>query len=138
MSILHPLWLALPGPDTREWWRRGLLGLLFPLHWPFSLFFPEFPGQGPLLWEELKARFSSWLLPMKPVEPVEARTDVDLHTRVGTIWSPDQVNWGIVRIPRIPVSPGCCTFFSLFSLWMLQRLVPVDVMKPRTGKREGK
>ena len=85
MSALHPLWLVPPGLETREQWRRGLLGLL-PLHWPFLLFFPEFPGQGPLLWDELKARFSSWLLPMKPVK---ARADVDPHTGVGTIRSPD-------------------------------------------------
>ena len=85
MSALHPLWLVPPGPETREQWRRGLLGLL-PLHWPFLLFFPEFPGWGPLLWDELKARFSSWLLPMKPVK---ARADVDPHTGVGTIRSPD-------------------------------------------------
>ena len=85
MSALHPLWLVPPGPETREQWRRGLLGLL-PLHWPFLLCFSEFPGQGPLLWDELKARFSSWLLPMKPVK---ARADVDLHTGVGTIRSPD-------------------------------------------------
>ena len=89
MSALHPLWLAPPRPETRERWRRGLLGLLFLLCWPFPLFFPEFPGQGPVLWEELKAWFSSWLLPMKPVEPVEARADVDPHTGVGTIRSPD-------------------------------------------------
>ena len=88
MSALHPLWLGPPGPETGEWWRRGLLDLL-PLCWPFLLFFPEFPGQGPLLWDELKARFSSWLLLMKPVEPVEARADVDLHMGVGTIQSPD-------------------------------------------------
>ena len=72
MSALHPLWLVPPGPETREQWRRGLLGL-FLLHWPFFLFFSEFPGQGPLFWEELKAWFSFWLFPMKPVEPVEAR-----------------------------------------------------------------
>ena len=89
MSALHPVWLAPPGPEIREQWKRGLLGLLFPLRWPFPLFFPEFPGKGSLLWEELKARFSSWLLLMKPVEPVEARADVDLHTGVGTIQSPD-------------------------------------------------
>ena len=87
MSALHPLWLALPGPETREWWRRGLLGLLL-LRWPFPLFFPEFPGQGPPLWEQLKVQFPSGLLPMKPVEPVEARADVDPHMGVGTIWSP--------------------------------------------------
>ena len=88
MSTLYPLWLAPPGPEMRERWRRGLLGLL-PLRWPFLLFFPEFPGRGPLLWDELKARFSSWLLLMKPVEPVEARADVDPHTGVGTIQSQD-------------------------------------------------
>ena len=89
MSVLHPLWLAPPGPEMHEWWRRGLLGLLLPLRWPFPLFFPEFPGWGPLLWEELKAQFSSPLLPMKPVEPVEARVDVDPHMGVETIRSPD-------------------------------------------------
>ena len=51
--------------------------------------FPEFPRRGPFFWEELKAWFSFWLLPMKPVEPVEARADVDPHTGVGTIQSPD-------------------------------------------------
>ena len=85
MSALHPLWLVPPGPEMRERWRRGLLGVL-PLCWPFLLFFPEFPGRDPLLWDELKARFSSWLLPMKPVK---ARADVDPHTGVGTIQSPD-------------------------------------------------
>ena len=88
MSALHPLWLVPPGPEMHEQWRRGLLGL-FPLCWPFLLFFPKFPGWGPLLWDELKARFSSWLLPMKPVEPVEARADVDPYTGVETIQSPD-------------------------------------------------
>ena len=82
MSALHPLWLAPARPEMHERWRRRLLGLL-PLNWPFLLFFPEFPGRGPLLWDELKARFSSWLLPMKPVEPVEARADVDPHTGGG-------------------------------------------------------
>ena len=85
MSALHPLWQVPPGPETREQWRRGLPGLL-PLHWPFLLLFPEFSGRGPLLWDELRARFSSWLLPMKPVK---ARADVDPHTGVGTIRSPD-------------------------------------------------
>ena len=92
MSVLHPLWLAPPGPETHEWWRREPPGLL-PLGRPFvfSFFppFPEFPRRGPFFWEELKAWFSFWLLPMKPVEPVEARADVDPHTGVGTIRSPD-------------------------------------------------
>ena len=39
----------------------------------FFLPFSEFPRWGPFFWEELKAWFSFWLLPMKPVEPVEAR-----------------------------------------------------------------
>ena len=47
---------------------RPNLGTFF-----FFLPFPEFPRLGPFLWEELKALFSFWLFPMKPVEPVEAR-----------------------------------------------------------------
>ena len=88
MSALHPLWLVPPGLETHEQWRRELLGLLPPPRWPFPLSFPEFPGQGLLLGEDLKARFPTGLLPMEPVEPVEARADVDPHMEVGTIQSP--------------------------------------------------
>ena len=83
MSIPRRLWLAPPRPETRKQWRREFLGLLLPLHWPLPLFFPEFPGWGPFPWEELRVRLSSGLLPMKPVEPVEARADVDPHTGGG-------------------------------------------------------
>ena len=58
-------------------------------HFFFFLPFSEFPRWGPFFWEELKAWFSFWLLQMKPVEPVEARADVDLHMGVGTIRFPD-------------------------------------------------
>ena len=72
MSIL-PL-SGWPRPD----WKRmngggGNLRVFFRYAGHFFSPFPEFPRRGPFLWEELKAWFSFWLLPMKPVEPVEAR-----------------------------------------------------------------
>ena len=52
MSVLHPLWLAPPGPETHEWWRREPPGLLL-LRRPFFFFFLpffEFSRQGPFFW----------------------------------------------------------------------------------------
>ena len=50
MSILHPLWLALPGPEMPEWWRREPPGLL-PLRRPFFCvcLSPSFLGRAPFL-----------------------------------------------------------------------------------------
>ena len=73
MSVLHPLWLALPADRKCMNGGGGNLRVFFCYAGHFFSPFSEFPRQGPFFWEELKAWFSFWLLLMKPVEPVEAR-----------------------------------------------------------------
>ena len=53
-----------------------------------SLVLPRVPWAGPLSLGGAEGSALSGLLPMKPVEPVEARADVDPHMGVGTIRSP--------------------------------------------------
>ena len=114
MSVLRLLGQAPPELEMPGLWRRGLPVFVFffchigdaPGFFPESLGRGLLPGLGP------KARCPFVSLQKRPEEPAGA--EVDPHRGAGRVRSPGQVNWGIVRIPIILVSPGCCAFFVFF------------------------